>query len=38
MKENAANAEQLVMTTQRFFQGHPGPAINWKIYIAPPGK
>jgi 4-amino-4-deoxy-L-arabinose transferase-like glycosyltransferase len=38
MKENAANAEQLVMTTQRFFQGHPGPAINWKIYIAPPGR
>jgi 4-amino-4-deoxy-L-arabinose transferase-like glycosyltransferase len=38
MKDNAANAEQLVMTTQRFFQGHPGPAINWKIYIAPPGK
>jgi 4-amino-4-deoxy-L-arabinose transferase-like glycosyltransferase len=38
MKENAANAEQLVMTTQRFFQGHPGPAINWKIYIEPPGK
>jgi len=27
-----------VMTTQRFFQGHPGPAINWKIYIAPPGR
>jgi hypothetical protein len=38
MKENAANAEQLVMTTQRFFQGHPGPAINWKIYIASPGR
>jgi 4-amino-4-deoxy-L-arabinose transferase-like glycosyltransferase len=37
MKENAANAEQLVITTQRFFQGHPGPAINWKIYIVPPG-
>ncbi len=38
MKQNAANAEQLVMTTQRFFHGHPGPAINWKIYIEPPGK
>jgi 4-amino-4-deoxy-L-arabinose transferase-like glycosyltransferase len=38
MKQNAANAEQLVMTTQRFFHGHPGPAIAWKIYIQPPGK
>ena len=38
MKENAKNAEQLVMTTQRFFHGHPGPAIDWKIYIAPPAK
>jgi hypothetical protein len=38
MKQNAANAEQLVMTTQRFFHGHPGPAIAWKIYIEPPGK
>ena len=32
------DAEPLVMTTQRFFRGHPGPAINWKIYIAPPAK
>jgi hypothetical protein len=38
MNANAKDAEQLVMTTQRFFQGHPGPAIDWKIYIAPPGK
>ena len=38
MKDNAANAEQLVITTQRFFQGHPGPAINWKVYIVPPGQ
>ena len=38
MKENAQNAEQVVMTTQRFFQGHPGPAIAWKIYIQPPAK
>jgi 4-amino-4-deoxy-L-arabinose transferase-like glycosyltransferase len=38
MKQNAANAEQLVMTTQRFFHGHPGPAIDWKIYIEPPEK
>ncbi len=38
MKENAPNAEQLVMTTQRFFKGHPGPSVAWKIYIEPPGK
>jgi 4-amino-4-deoxy-L-arabinose transferase-like glycosyltransferase len=38
MKENAANAEQVVMTTQRFFGGHPGPSTAWKIYIQPPAK
>jgi 4-amino-4-deoxy-L-arabinose transferase-like glycosyltransferase len=38
MKENAPEAEQIVMTTQRFFGGHPGPAVNWKIYIQPPAK
>jgi 4-amino-4-deoxy-L-arabinose transferase-like glycosyltransferase len=38
MKKNAANAEQFVMTTQRFFHGHPGPSTAWKIYIEPPAK
>jgi len=38
MAQHAKNAEQLVMTTQRFYRGHPGPAINWKIYIVPPAK
>jgi 4-amino-4-deoxy-L-arabinose transferase-like glycosyltransferase len=38
MKENAPNAEQIVMTTQRFFQGHPGPSVAWNIYIQPPAK
>ena len=38
MKENGKNAEQLAMTTQRFYRGHPGPAISWKIYIVPPAK
>jgi 4-amino-4-deoxy-L-arabinose transferase-like glycosyltransferase len=38
MAANAANAERLTITTQRFFHGHPGPAITWKIYIAPPAK
>jgi len=38
MKANAPDAEQVVMTTQRFFGGHAGPSIAWKIYIEPPGK
>jgi 4-amino-4-deoxy-L-arabinose transferase-like glycosyltransferase len=38
MAANAAQAEQVVMTTQRFFHGHAGPAISWKIYIVPPAK
>jgi len=38
MNDNAKNAEQLVMTTQRFFHGHAGPAIAWKIWIVPPGQ
>src|SRR6267154_6724871 len=38
MKANAQNAEQLAITTQRFFHGHPGPAISWKVYIVPPAK
>jgi hypothetical protein len=36
MAANAVHAEPLTITTQRFFHGHPGPAISWKIYIAPP--
>jgi hypothetical protein len=38
MAANAENAEQVTMTTQRFFKGHPGPAITWKVYIVPPAK
>jgi 4-amino-4-deoxy-L-arabinose transferase-like glycosyltransferase len=38
MAKNAANAERLVMTTQRFYRGHPGPSRNWKVYIVPPAK
>jgi hypothetical protein len=38
IEKNAPNAERLIMTTRRFFRGHPGPAINWKIYIAPPAQ
>jgi 4-amino-4-deoxy-L-arabinose transferase-like glycosyltransferase len=38
MAANAATAENLVMTTQRFFRGHSGPSTTWKIYIVPAGK
>jgi hypothetical protein len=38
MAANAPNAETLLMTTRRFFNGHAGPSTTWKIYIVPPGK
>jgi 4-amino-4-deoxy-L-arabinose transferase-like glycosyltransferase len=38
MAANGKNAEQLAMTTQRFFHGHPGPSITWKVYIVPPSR
>jgi 4-amino-4-deoxy-L-arabinose transferase-like glycosyltransferase len=38
MAANGKDAEQVAITTQRFFHGHPGPAIGWKVYIVPPGK
>ncbi|MBR0794440.1 glycosyltransferase family 39 protein [Bradyrhizobium jicamae] len=38
MAEHAKGAEQLVMTTQRFFGGHPGPSTVWKVYLVPPAK
>ena len=38
MKANAPQAEQQVITTRRFFHGHPGPSTSWKIYIVPPAK
>ena len=38
LKDNAPDAEQVVMTTQRFFKGHAGPSIAWKVFIEPPGK
>jgi 4-amino-4-deoxy-L-arabinose transferase-like glycosyltransferase len=38
MTANAANAEPVAITTQRFFHGRPGPAISWKVYIVPPAK
>jgi hypothetical protein len=38
MKANGGDAEQLTVTTQRFFKGLPGPSITWKVFIAPPGR
>jgi hypothetical protein len=38
MAANGKDAEQVAVTTQRFFKGHPGPAVTWKIYIVPPAK
>jgi 4-amino-4-deoxy-L-arabinose transferase-like glycosyltransferase len=38
MAENAKGAEQIAVTTQRFFKGHPGPSTTWKIYVVPPAK
>jgi 4-amino-4-deoxy-L-arabinose transferase-like glycosyltransferase len=38
MAANGSDAEQLAVTTQRFFHGHPGPATTWKIYLVPPAK
>jgi 4-amino-4-deoxy-L-arabinose transferase-like glycosyltransferase len=38
MAANGKNAEQLAITTQRFFHGHPGPATTWKVYVVPPAK
>jgi 4-amino-4-deoxy-L-arabinose transferase-like glycosyltransferase len=38
MKANGKDAEQLAITTQRFFHGRPGPAISWNVYIVAPAK
>lgn len=38
MAANGKDAEQLAITTQRFFHGRPGPAISWKVYLVPPAQ
>ncbi|MBI5320123.1 glycosyltransferase family 39 protein [Bradyrhizobium sp.] len=38
MARNAGNAERIVMTTQRFYRGHPGPSRNWNVFFVPPAK
>jgi 4-amino-4-deoxy-L-arabinose transferase-like glycosyltransferase len=38
MAKNGSDAEQVAITTQRFFKGHPGPSTLWKVYIVPPAR
>ena len=38
IQKNAPNAERIVMSTRRFFQGHPGPGVSWKVFIVPPAQ
>jgi hypothetical protein len=38
MAENGKGAEQLAVTTQRFFHGHGGPSTTWKVYVVPPAN
>jgi 4-amino-4-deoxy-L-arabinose transferase-like glycosyltransferase len=38
MAKNGKDDEQVAVTTQRFFKGHPGPATTWKIFIVPPAQ
>jgi 4-amino-4-deoxy-L-arabinose transferase-like glycosyltransferase len=38
MKENAPNAEPMVITTRRFFHGVAGAATAWDIYLVPARK
>ncbi|WP_398475652.1 glycosyltransferase family 39 protein [Tardiphaga sp.] len=36
MKENAAGAERVVISTRRFFQGQSGISSRWHVYFVPP--
>ena len=36
MKANATRGERVIITTRRFFNGKPGPAVNWEIHFVPP--
>ena len=38
MKENAADAERVVISTRRFFQGQAGISSRWHVYFVAPGK
>jgi hypothetical protein len=36
MKAHAQNAVRVIITTRRFLNGKPGPAVNWEIHFMPP--
>ncbi|MCO5130538.1 MAG: glycosyltransferase family 39 protein [Xanthobacteraceae bacterium] len=36
MKANAADAMRTIISTRRFFNGKPGPAVSWEIHFVPP--
>lgn len=38
MKENAADAERMVITTRRYFRGQVGVSSRFEIYLVPPKK
>jgi 4-amino-4-deoxy-L-arabinose transferase-like glycosyltransferase len=38
MKDNAAGAERIVMTTRRFFKGNASAPTPWNVYLVPPGN
>jgi 4-amino-4-deoxy-L-arabinose transferase-like glycosyltransferase len=38
MRDNASNAEHMVITTRRFFHGVAGAATAWNIFLVPPAK
>lgn len=38
MKANATRGDRIIVTTRRFFNGKPGPAVNWEIHFVPPAE
>lgn len=38
MKDNAAGAERVVITTRQYFEGRMGAASRWNVYFVPPAK
>ena len=38
MKAHATRGDHIIVTTRRFFNGKPGPAMNWQVYFVPPAE
>jgi len=38
MKAHATRGDRIIITTRRFFQGKPGPAMQWEVYFVPPAE